>query len=77
MTKQRLDYLLVSRAFASSTDEASRIIMAGKVRVNNQVADKPGALFKEDAPIQIVGPKIEIRLSRWRKDCWGLVVTSI
>ena len=43
MTKERLDVLLAKRGLAGSRTEAQRLIRAGEVRVEGQIADKPGA----------------------------------
>ncbi|MCD4743560.1 MAG: TlyA family RNA methyltransferase [Desulfobacteraceae bacterium] len=40
---------MVEKHFASSRDRAKRIIMTGKVLVNNTVIDKPGTLIDFDA----------------------------
>ena len=53
--KKRLDVLLVERGLVESRQKAQAIILAGEVRVNGQRAEKPGAMFPGDAPIEIVG----------------------
>ena len=40
--KSRLDLLLVSRNLAPSRSKAAAMIMAGEVRVNDRIVDKPG-----------------------------------
>jgi len=40
--KVRLDILLAERGMAPSREVARRMIMAGEVRVDGQVRDKPG-----------------------------------
>ena len=42
-TKQRLDLILVERGLASSRARAQALIMAGRILVNDQKVDKPGA----------------------------------
>jgi len=49
MSKQRLDQLLVQQGFAESREQAQRLIRAGKVRVDDQPATKPGHQYREDA----------------------------
>ncbi len=49
--KIRLDLALLEKKFAPSRERAKRIIMTGKVFVNNIVVDKPGALINVDADI--------------------------
>ncbi len=48
-TQQRLDQLLVARGLAESRERAQRFILAGKVRIKGQVADKPGRRVAADA----------------------------
>ena len=52
-TKKRLDLILVERNLTPSRQRARALIMAGKVFVDNQRADKPGAVFATDASIDI------------------------
>lgn len=54
-SKQRLDLLLVERGLVDSRQKAQAVILAGQVRVNAQLAGKPGALFPADAQIEIAG----------------------
>lgn len=51
--KQRLDQLLVSRGLFESREKAQRAIMAGQVRVGEQVVDKASSKFADDAPISV------------------------
>jgi len=51
----RLDELLVERGLATTRAEASRLIMAGRVRLGGERADKPGRLTRADAPLEVVG----------------------
>ncbi|MBI1784456.1 TlyA family RNA methyltransferase [Candidatus Sumerlaeota bacterium] len=55
--KLRLDQLVVERGLASGRDEAKRLILAGKVRVDGQPADKPGKTYDPAAKIERIGPK--------------------
>lgn len=52
MSKQRLDLLLVSRGLAETREKARRAIMAGEIRVGEQVVDKPGFKVAEDAAVE-------------------------
>jgi len=52
-SKQRLDLLLVARGLVSSRAQAQRTISAGRVLVNRQIIDKPGASVSVDAQIEI------------------------
>jgi 23S rRNA (cytidine1920-2'-O)/16S rRNA (cytidine1409-2'-O)-methyltransferase len=52
--KTRLDRLLVDRGLAQSRERAQALIMAGKVRVNQQKAAKPGQTVEADAAIEVL-----------------------
>ncbi len=54
--KQRLDLVLVARGLAESRSQAQRLIMAGQVRVNGQVALKPGQTVPADADVTVAQP---------------------
>jgi 23S rRNA (cytidine1920-2'-O)/16S rRNA (cytidine1409-2'-O)-methyltransferase len=56
--RERLDKLLVDRGTVASRDRARRLIMAGEVRVGEQVVDKPGALVAIDAAVVVTGEDI-------------------
>ncbi len=51
--KLRLDAAVYQRGLAPSREKARRMIMAGEVRVNGQIADKPGMRIKSDANITV------------------------
>jgi 23S rRNA (cytidine1920-2'-O)/16S rRNA (cytidine1409-2'-O)-methyltransferase len=53
--KRRIDQLLVIRGFCESREQAQRAIMAGRVLVAGQKADKPSLLFSGDAAIEVQG----------------------
>ena len=53
--KERLDVLLVNKGISESRDKAKRLIMAGKVFVDNDIADKPGTRYDEDQDITVRG----------------------
>lgn len=53
--KERLDVLLVKRGLAPSREKAKAVIMAGSVYVDGQKEDKAGAVFEEEAPIEVRG----------------------
>ncbi|MEI8353817.1 MAG: TlyA family RNA methyltransferase [Lentisphaerota bacterium] len=50
--KNRLDALVVARGLAESREQAQRLILAGAVRVNGQVASKAGHTFGDDVVIE-------------------------
>ncbi len=54
MPKVRLDVLLVERGVVSSRAAAQKLILAGQVRVNDQVALKPSWEISPDSQIEIV-----------------------
>jgi 23S rRNA (cytidine1920-2'-O)/16S rRNA (cytidine1409-2'-O)-methyltransferase len=56
MPKVRLDVLLVERGLAESRAQAQRLVMAGQVRVEGQVALKPAASVANDAILEVVQP---------------------
>ncbi|PJF36951.1 MAG: TlyA family rRNA (cytidine-2'-O)-methyltransferase [Candidatus Thermofonsia Clade 1 bacterium] len=51
--RERLDILLVARGKVESREQARRLIMAGEVRVNGQLVDKPGQRVPSDAELQV------------------------
>ncbi len=51
--KIRLDVLLADRQLAASREVARRLIMAGEVRVNGEVRDKPGMRVDPDVELEI------------------------
>jgi 23S rRNA (cytidine1920-2'-O)/16S rRNA (cytidine1409-2'-O)-methyltransferase len=56
LSKDRLDHLLVTRGLAQSRDVAVRMILAGEVKVGDEVVDKPARLFPVDAAIEVRSP---------------------
>lgn len=53
--KTRLDMLVVERALAPSRQRAQALILAGRVLVNEQKVDKPGATVPADAHLRLLG----------------------
>ena len=53
MAKQRLDKLLVSLELCESRALAQRLIRAGKVKVNQEIIDKPGTEVKITAEVEV------------------------
>ncbi|HWQ84782.1 MAG TPA: TlyA family RNA methyltransferase [Anaerolineales bacterium] len=53
MVKARLDILLVEQGLVESRSLAQRMIMAGQVRVNDQMVLKPAALVAQDAELSV------------------------
>jgi len=56
--KQRLDISVVESGLAQSRQRARALIMAGKVLVNSQPADKPGALVSKSDTLLLKGTDI-------------------
>jgi 23S rRNA (cytidine1920-2'-O)/16S rRNA (cytidine1409-2'-O)-methyltransferase len=74
--KNRLDKLLHERGLAPSRERAQALILAGRVLVNEQKIDKPGASIDEAALLRVLGEeqryvsrgglKLEAALSHWQ-----------
>ncbi len=56
MARTRLDQALVERGLAPSRARAQAAVVAGHVRVNGAVADKPSTAIDEDASIEVEAP---------------------
>lgn len=76
--KIRLDVILVDRNLAQSRERARAFILAGRVLVNEQKIDKPGAPIAADAAIRLLGEdmpyvsrgglKLQAALDHWHVD---------
>src|SRR5688572_15876027 len=84
--KHRLDQILVLRGLFESREKAQRAIMAGQVRVGEQVVDKASSKFDEAALITVAAPdryvgrgghKLEGALRHFGVDPAGLVCLDI
>lgn len=53
-TKTRIDQLLVDRGLAPSRAKAQALVMAGVVRVDGQVVDKPGKAVAPESTVEVV-----------------------
>ncbi|HEX7728668.1 MAG TPA: S4 domain-containing protein, partial [Terracidiphilus sp.] len=53
--KARLDLVLVDRGLVPSRERARALILAGRVLVNEQKIDKPGAAIALDAALRLLG----------------------
>lgn len=78
----RLDQLLVQRGDFTSRERARRTIMAGKIRVDGQVVDKPGAAIGADAELEVLAPAEPYVSRGGRKlehalDHFGVAVTGL
>lgn len=87
LPKIRLDKLLVEQGHAASRERAQALILAGRVLVNEQRVDKPGAPIPEGANIRLLGGdlryvsrgglKLEGALKSWKIDVAGLHCADI
>jgi 23S rRNA (cytidine1920-2'-O)/16S rRNA (cytidine1409-2'-O)-methyltransferase len=86
MPKMRLDLLLVERGLADSRTQAQRLVMAGQVRVDGQIVDKPSASVRDGAELTVdTGPryvsrggeKLEAGLKAFDLDVSGLVCADV
>lgn len=53
--KERLDVLLTTKGIYDSREQAKRAIMAGIIKVNNEIIDKPGTYIALDSEIVVKG----------------------
>jgi 23S rRNA (cytidine1920-2'-O)/16S rRNA (cytidine1409-2'-O)-methyltransferase len=86
MPKKRLDMLLVERGLVESRAKAQAIIMAGQVRVDGQVADKPASNVPNGANVTVDrgprfvsrgGEKLEAALAAFGVDVRGRVCADV
>jgi 23S rRNA (cytidine1920-2'-O)/16S rRNA (cytidine1409-2'-O)-methyltransferase len=85
--KSRIDLLLVDRNLVSSRERARALILAGRVLVNEQKVDKPGAAVASDATIRLLGEdmpyvsrggiKLQAALDHWHIDVRGRACLDI
>ena len=53
--RDRCDHVLTVQGLAQSRDAAVRMILAGKVKSNGAIVDKPSRVIPTDAVIEIIG----------------------
>ncbi len=85
--RERLDQALVTRGLADSREQASRLIMAGAVRVNGRLADKQARRVSVEADIDVVrralpfvsrgGEKLQAALEAFALDLHGVVALDV
>ena len=85
--RKRLDQLLVEKELLVSRERARGMIMAGLVRVDGKVVDKPGHLVNPSAVIDLTGPdhpyvsrggvKLEAALREFAVDVSALTVLDV
>jgi 23S rRNA (cytidine1920-2'-O)/16S rRNA (cytidine1409-2'-O)-methyltransferase len=74
--RHRLDMLLLERGLAQSRERAQALILAGRVLVNEQKVEKPGAGVDDSADLRVLGEeqryvsrgglKLEAALKHWQ-----------
>jgi 23S rRNA (cytidine1920-2'-O)/16S rRNA (cytidine1409-2'-O)-methyltransferase len=83
---KRLDELLVTRGLAEDLDKAQRLILAGEVSVNSQLASKPGYSFPEDALLTLRakprfagrgGDKLQAAITAFNIQVTGLICLDV
>lgn len=85
--KTRLDKFLVERGLVPSRERAQALILAGRVLVNEQKVEKPGAAVAEEATVRLLGDdlryvsrgglKLEAALAHWQIDLNGRVCADV
>ncbi len=79
--RNRLDKLLLAQGLAPSRERAQALILAGRVLVDQQKVEKPGANVEDTAILRVLGEeqryvsrgglKLEAALARWQIDLRG------
>lgn len=79
--KTRLDKLLLERGLAATRERAQALVIAGRVLVDEQKQEKPGASISSDANLRVLGEamryvgrgglKLESALEHWGIDLTG------
>ena len=86
MPKIRLDVLLVERGLAESRAKAQAMIMAGQVRIADQVALKPATAISADSVLTVDpgprfisrgGEKLDAALEAFGMDVTGLICADV
>src|SRR5438874_11640866 len=85
--KVRLDKLLFDRGFVPSRERAQALIIAGKILVDEQKVEKPGASVESDSVIRLLGEdlryvsrgglKLEKALEYWRINVTGKICVDV
>lgn len=55
--RERLDRLVLQAGLASTREKAQALILAGRVRVDGVLRDKPGESFSPSAALELIGPE--------------------
>jgi 23S rRNA (cytidine1920-2'-O)/16S rRNA (cytidine1409-2'-O)-methyltransferase len=85
--RNRLDKLLLERGLAQSRERAQALILAGRVLVDEQKVEKPGAAVDDRAVLRVLGEeqryvsrgglKLEAALARWQIELSGRLCADI
>jgi 23S rRNA (cytidine1920-2'-O)/16S rRNA (cytidine1409-2'-O)-methyltransferase len=85
--KARLDKFLMERGLAPSRERAQALILAGRVLINEQKVEKPGASVAADATVRLLGDdlryvsrgglKLEAALKQWGIDLTGRTCADV
>jgi 23S rRNA (cytidine1920-2'-O)/16S rRNA (cytidine1409-2'-O)-methyltransferase len=85
--RNRLDKLMLERGLAPSRERAQALILAGRVLVNQQKVEKPGAPVDDSALLRVLGEeqryvsrggvKLEAALTHWQIDLNGRACADI
>jgi 23S rRNA (cytidine1920-2'-O)/16S rRNA (cytidine1409-2'-O)-methyltransferase len=85
--KLRLDKFLVEHGLVATRERAQAIILAGRVLVNEQKVEKPGAGVADDAAVRLLGEdlryvsrgglKLEAALEHWKIDVAGRICADV
>jgi len=85
--KRRIDQLLVERGLAGSRQRAQALVLAGRVLVNEQKLEKPGAQVEAGSVVRLLGEdlryvgrgglKLEHALEHWKIDVRGKICMDI
>jgi 23S rRNA (cytidine1920-2'-O)/16S rRNA (cytidine1409-2'-O)-methyltransferase len=86
-SKERLDTLVVSHELVSSREQAYRLILAGRVKVDGVLFDKPGKLVEKTVSLELTKPereyasrageKLAPALEAFSVSCLGCVVMDV
>ncbi len=85
--RDRCDHVLTARGLVESRDAAVRMILAGKVKSNGEIVDKPSRMIPIDAIIEVIGEskpfvsrggeKLEAALGPGSIDPHGLICLDV
>jgi 23S rRNA (cytidine1920-2'-O)/16S rRNA (cytidine1409-2'-O)-methyltransferase len=86
MKKNRIDIMLVEMGLADSRSKAQRLVMAGQVRVNGQVVQKPSNSFSGEVDISVAtrpkyvsrgGDKLEAAINTFQIEVEGFACADV